>query len=309
VPNNPLVYSAWYPCYWNWRQTTRETIYRYESGKRGGQPFLRQPHLRNEYDRYGNIEKEYNANSNPPTVYIYDSATNTFPVSITNPKGHVTTKGWDFRFGKEDWISDPNGNLTDYYYDPFGRLTVTDFPDGGQTEKVFYDYCTDGDCTNAQFPLHVLTRVKESDASFVETHLFYDGLGRKAQTVTKGENQFVVSKIHYDAMGRAVFESGPFHQPSAGFLDWLDEGYPISDYPYAITSYDKRSRPSRIERRDEQNGITATTHAYSGFSTTTDPDLCAKTETRDHLERIIEVIDHPDSGDIHPDTNTTHRAI
>ena len=51
---------------------------------------------------------------------------------------------------------------------------------------------------------------------------------------------------------------------------------------------------------DGQNGRTVTSYAYSGFATTTtDQDSCAKTEIKDHLGRTIEVIDHPDTGDIH----------
>lgn len=311
--------------FWNWRKTsettmgasetqaTREVLYRYyldtgnlhekEEVNHGGD----NPIWRFDYDQYGNVKNEYDANGNPPTHYEYDySLAATYPVQITNPAGHVTQKEWDYRYGREIWVVDPNGQQTDYAYDPFGRLTSTSYPDGGHTEKIFYDICQDQDCTQSQFPLHVLTRVKENDASYVESHLYYDGLGRRVQEVTTGDNGYFVSKTHYDEMGRAVFETGPFQLATDAFLNWQagETNYPINGYPYVDTTYDLRGRPTLKQSRVSLDGggqtMAFTSYDYAGFDVTiTDPDGCRKTEKRDHLERIVEVVDHSDSGDIH----------
>jgi len=303
---------------WNWRttlekvkspsepNTTREVLYRYypngnldekeEVNHTGENPVWKY-----EYDTYGNVTDKYDADGNPPTHYEYDTAANTYPVSITNPKGHVTLKEWDYRYGKEAWTQDPNGHRTHYDYDPFGRLIQTDFPDGGRTQKIFYDYCDEGDCENSIFPLYVVNKVKETGSSTVDSHLYYDGLGRKVQTTATGEGaKFIASKTHYDEMGRTYYESGPFERLSSEFLDWNWNNYPISQYPYTHTFYDKRGRPTSQESMDGENGTLVTTYQYNGFAvTSTDPDESSKTEVKDHTGRIIHMIEHADNGDIH----------
>ena len=197
----------------------------YEDSYLNGAPHARSSYT---YDAYGNRIHEYDANGNPPTQYEYD-ATATYPIKISNPEGHVITKEWDYRFGKELWVQDPNGQPTSYTYDYFGRLLTTDFPDGGQTIVTYFDYGAGGLPSDVDLPRKVLTEVKASDSEKITTLTYYDGLGRKLQTVEGGENgQFIIKKISYDEMGHAAIEAGPFVQSSDTFFNcnWFnDEGY------------------------------------------------------------------------------------
>ena len=275
----------------------------YEDSYLNGAPYERISYA---YDEYGNRIHEYDANGNPPTQYEYD-ATGTYPIKITNPKGHVINKEWDYRFGKELWVQDPNGQRTSNTYDYFGRLLTTDFPDGGQTRVTYFDYGAGGLPSDADLPRKVLTENKASDSEIITSLTYYDGLGRKLQTVEGAENgQFVVNKIYYDEMGRVVFEAGPFAQSSDAFLDWnkfTNDGYGVYtgfDYPYVETTYDPLDRPLTKTSRDEQGGLATTYFNYSGYATTiTDPDQCIKREIRDHLDRIIEVVEDPGVEDCH----------
>lgn len=255
----------------------------------------------------GNLRYAYDANGNRTTYAVYD-ASNTYPTLIRNPAGHETEKTWDTRWGLETKVTDPNDHDTTYIYDAFGRLEFTQFPDGGFTELVFNDYCSDDLCSNVGMPRDVRVRVRTVGSQTEDTLFYFDGLARVVQTVKTGEgSDFVVTKAHYDEMGRVDFEAGPFFQSSSeAFINsgaYGHNGYdsgPVTAYPYTHTTYDKRGRPTLKISPDDQNSRQETVIEYSGFATkTTDPDGCAKTEIRDHLERIIEVIDHPDTGDIH----------
>lgn len=260
-----------------------------------------------EYYPNGNLQYEYDAKGNPPTDYQEYDDTQTYPTRILNPKGHPTVKTWDPRYGKELTITDPNQQTTAYFYDKFGRLVRIDYPDLGQMITTFSDYCTDADCNNVGLPRRVEVGIKNTDTTFENTVYYFDGLSRKVQVVKTGEgSNFSVAKTHYDDMGRVDFQAGPFFQNSTAFLTWNgynQDGYTTSlgsAYPYTYTDFDNRGRPEFVYTWDGQNGRTVTSSTYSGFEVTiTDPDNCAKTEIRDHLDRIIEVIDHPDSGDIH----------
>lgn len=269
-----------------------------------------------QYDYYtnGNLHYEYDANNNPPTEYASYDITGIYPTLIRNPAGHEIKKGWDVRWGLEDWITDSNNQTTDFTYDEFGRLKQTDHPDGGQAIHTYHDYCSNDECSNVVLPRRTDIDVKTTDTAFAKDIYYLDGLGRIIQTVKTGEGtKYSVTKTHYDNMGRIDFHAGPFFQQSTAFLAWNSysrEGYTNNAglaYPYAHTQFDLRSRPETITSRDGQNGLTETTFGYLGYAVTThDPDKSAKTEEYDHLGRITEMIDHPDSGDIH--TNYLYNA-
>ena len=258
-----------------------------------------------EYDAYGNLRFEYppNYQDDPgkygPTEYQYDD-TNTYVFKIINAKGHVVEKHWDNHLGVIDWDKDANGNITDYDYDEFGRLTTTDYPGPGETLKVFNDYCLNGDCTDVELPWKVTTRVLQEAGVYVDTIQYYDGLGRPVQTVTNGEDgQFVVSKTHYDAMGRIFIETGPFFwgvdtyafwSANTGRNDVVSSNYAVSQYTYFRIIYDKRSRPIFKQSRDNFNGVKERSYTYgSKYVETKDEDLCTKFEYLDVFGQIVKI--------------------
>ena len=225
------------------------------------------------YDSFGNISTVTDAEGNT-TSTTYD-ASYTFPETITLPTtsgvSHVTSQTWDSRFGKVLTSTGQNGFDTDYTYDGYGRLTQVDYPDGGQVLYTFYDTATPN--------RYVRKQVKENASSYVDSYAYYDGLGRVIRTEADGESgKTIVTRSLYDSMGRNYRTEGPL------FLG--DTQYPYSE----VVSYDFLSRPLTVRSPIDSSTVANVYYSYSGFTTTvTDADGGVKTQTKDHLGRIIEV--------------------
>jgi RHS repeat-associated protein len=292
---------------WCWRKT-RETLKERSQTVLRDTDFVYQPGTGNlrtvryhfdgsfsqvEYrqDIYGNPVEYHDAAGNAPWTASYDAQTHTLPVEIMNPLGHATRYEWDLRYGSKTAVADANLNVTRYGYDPFGREVSISYPDQGQVLREYYD-CSEPACTDARVPRLVVQKrlERQNEQHFISRHDYFDGLGRNIQTVTSGENgRPIVSKAHYDAMGRKHLSEGPFFSAQIGYPAATPESS-----PYRKTEFDYRGRPIRIHAPlGESAGSIqqATTHiAYSGFSkTTTDPDGGKKTEILDCLNRLIRV--------------------
>ncbi|MHC4676399.1 MAG: RHS repeat domain-containing protein, partial [Planctomycetota bacterium] len=102
----------------------------------------------------------------------------------------------------------------------------------------------------------------------------------------------IVFKKFYDALGRNDLNEGPFFATGVG--------YPLNPsdaYPWQQTTSDLRGRPEAIESADGEYGSVVATFSYSGLSTTIiDPDGGSKTEQKDYLGRVIQVIEHADGA-------------
>jgi RHS repeat-associated protein len=289
---------------WVWRQTketlkneldepVRETLLGYEdtTGNLLSKQFVldtgKNPLIRYDYDEYGNVVHEYDANGNPPRITTYEPTTKTFPDTITNPLDQVVEYYYDYRYGKVKEAIDANGSSTYFDYDEFGRPQQVDHPDGGRTITEYYD---------EHFPRYVISKVKEdASGSTIDKYRYIDGLGREIQTITFGEGgKSIVTKKFYDAMGRNDLAEGPFFSTDAGYP--LD---PPAAYPWQQTTFDYRGRALAIESADGKYGSAVTSFIYSGLSTTkTDPDEGKKTEIKDHLDRIVEIIEHAYQGNL-----------
>jgi len=189
------------------------------------------PIIEKHYDAYGNMDWAEDALNNR-TTYVYDSEVHTFPVTITNALGHTVTNTWDYNFGKKLTGKDPNDKIISNTYDKFRRLTQTDYPDypdGGQS-LVDYTYLDDEN----EFPRYIKASVKEKAGGFIDSWKYIDGLGRKIQNVTKGEdNQYVVSRTDYDQMGRAYRAEGPYF---SSVRDYYSQNPPQNSFPWAETT-------------------------------------------------------------------------
>ncbi len=291
---------------WIWRKirqelingdglTIRETRFDHDNGTGNllSKEFVldtgQNPVIQMRYDDYGNLKELHDANGNPPIVTQYDAATRCYPVRVTNSLGHVAEYEYDYRFGKVAAHKDVNGNWTYYDYDVFGRLAEVDQPDGGRQTFTYRDDVV---------PQYMIASIKENEAGdTIDSYAFWDGLGRKVQTLHFGEQgKPIVTKIRYDEMGRAAQRMGPFFGDYVGYYD--DSQIP-ADIPCSKTVYDLRGRPKTVETALGTDALPATkaltTFSYSRLSTTvTDADGARKTETRDYLGRIVEVIEYND---------------
>ncbi|NQT74506.1 MAG: hypothetical protein HQ553_17340 [Chloroflexi bacterium] len=295
---------------------TRKTTYDYEqvTGNHLSTDFVynvstgASAHTSYDYDQYGygNLTEVTDANGNPPTVTVYDTLTQTFPVKETNAAGHVVEypeADFDYRFGKPGKEIDQNGNETSYTYDVFGRIKEVNYPDGGQVVTTYFDN---------EMPRKVRTAVKENaSADYINSWVYFDGLGREVQSVSFGEGQKpIVTKNYYDSMGRNYRTEGPFF----GALSY-SSAPSSANYPRSITSYDERGRPETVTIPANPLYVSTgassfvTTFEYESDSTTvTDPDGGMKKETKDYLGRLIEVIEDPDEGGLNLQTKYEYNA-
>ncbi len=240
-----------------------------------------------DYDIYGNQISVTNARGFTSTLE-YDTQTQTFPVKAFKPTANGMTLSvettYNPLYAQPDSVTDENGNTTYYTYDVFGRTTQVLSPDGGLTLTEYYDFLV---------PRKQVVKIKENEVSAPETVSFtyVDGLGRPMQSVSLGQDQYIIVKKHYDNMGREYLSEGPF------FSNTYDCPQPLpAVYPYVKTYFDSLSRPIMMETAGETAGDPViSTVSYSGFNTTgTGPDGSRKTEIKDYLGRVAEIRQYTD---------------
>jgi len=297
---------------WNWRRTlqtlegnttgkVRETTYEYYTGT--GNLMWKEPWLSDgshptrvtyTYDSYGNLETITDARGNTTTTE-YEAVLHTHPSRVISPSTGGTSHTvryptYDYRWGKPTQMIDENGHITSYAYDGIGRLVQTDLPDGGREINNYYD---------SAVPNYLLTQVLENGSDTIDTYEYFDGLSRPVQTISFGENNtLIVTRQHYDNMGRNDLNQGPFfYSGSPGF-----PRNPSGNDPYEETDYDYRGRPVRVITPLDPNvhsssaSLAETTFNYTLFDVTvTDPDGGQKTERKDYLGRIYQVVEHADT--------------
>ncbi len=256
------------------------------------------PLLSYTYDIYGNLETMTDAVGNPPTIYVYDSLTKTYPARVTNSAGHVTENlNLDYRFGTYDTAKDANGNQISSKYDTFGRVCQIDYPDGGQLLKD-YNFCSNS----------VLTKVKQADGVYMTKIESADGLGRPMQTITSDESGAAVITRNYSALfnlGGTATGKGPFSSSSAAlawpptctsraYLKAAPTGSPVVE-----KTMDQLGRVTKITSSSTPN---PTYYGYANLangykqSTVTNPDGHQKSENTDYLGRLRQVIEYNDAG-------------
>ncbi len=306
---------------WMWRNTqetlknesqqvVRETFFQYWDDGTGnlrfkefrldGQPT--NPKIEMTYDIYGNQTTVIDAIGNPSTT-DYDTDTHTYPVKTTYPETNgvahiVENEDWDYRFGKVAITKDENGNRTYYDYDEFGRPVQVDSSNGGQVTTEYHDEVFPS-------PRYVVTKVKENTSgNTINSYRYFDGFGREIQRITLGEaGKAIVTKLFYDELGRNDLVEGPFFESSRNYAanPPTHSDYPLNPsggYPWQQTTFDLRGRPVELESADGEYGSVVASFSYSGLSSTaTDPDGGSKTEIKDYLGRVIQVIEHADGAD------------
>ena len=256
------------------------------------------------YDGYGLVKGGLTPRNVAKPTVVYDPVTHTFPHTVTNVLGHVVTKNYDYGLGQVINETDPNGNVTYYVYDEFGRLTRAYSTDaqGMVVADARTEYHLD------QLPRYLVQKVHDTAAATIDSYTFLDGLGRTLVTATKGENgQVIAATKHYDNMSRNYRTDGPYVAAgvsfplSAGDYETLLPPAGDYDHPWAQTLYDERGRPEKVQSPDasgEAGQINEVTYVYDGYSTRViDPDACSKTEVKDYLGRVVQVIEHADAGD------------
>jgi len=267
------------------------------------------------YDDYGNptgglqprTTDQYPNGIPKPTV-LYEEDINTYPETITDVLGHVVEMTYDYKFGKVSGIKNPNNHWTHYVYDEFGDVTREYTVDADTQETVADKNTIHYRNTSHRF---VVNQVRESADSTIDSYTYVDGLGRTRLTVVMGDDDKLVSTYkYYDNMNRNYRTDGPYFVEGVSFP--LSSGSyssllpPSGDYTHSWvkTLYDERGRSEFLQSPDasgdDRSGrIAQVSYSYNGLATTiTDADDVSRTEVKDFLGRVVEVIEHADTDQV-----------
>jgi RHS repeat-associated protein len=260
-----------------------------------GEPGQADPTVTMTYDVYGNptsmTSPRANAGQGGGTMTIaYDPTLHTFPTSMTNAAGHVTSlfyapdpqvcpNGPSFGSGlvyAEQGPNDTPARRTVRCFDRFGRPTLARAPGNlAETAMAYVDT-----------PGAVQVRMSQR-ASAVGTRdmvMDLDGFGRAYRTTADGPGgQLVVSEARLDAAGRMaemrppVFAGTPPPSPTRVFFDALDR--PI-----------RVERPGPVAESGSVPGLRISTTSYNrGVTTAVDPNGRTRRTTTDPFGNVVQV--------------------
>ena len=157
-----------------------------------------------------------------------------FMTSSTNPVYLTETREYDTRFGATTKLTGPNGLVTTWTYDSFGRKTLETRADTTRTQ-FDYLYCTSVPGGTVSCP---------ANAVYVVVTTPLDGNG-----VVNG----AVSKSYFDALNREIRSE--------------TQGFAASTLVYKDTQYDANGRVSRVSRPYYSNETPLwTTRTYDAIS-------------------------------------------
>jgi len=215
--------------------------------------------------------------------YEYDPVVGTHPTRIEDAFGLSSTTTWDLRFAQPTRITDANGQVTSYAYDPFGRtVSVTGpYEQGTGRPTLEFDYHPEAPVPWAH------TRhadVLRGPGDPIETWLFTDGFGRAIQTkvdatvhrspAQPAEDVLIVSgRARHDDLGRPVEQFRPLTAPR-GSGPTFDPRFDPT--PPDRVEYDALDRPTVSVRTDG-----STTRFRYGLGTTREGARAQETEVED----------------------------
>ncbi|NUM45746.1 MAG: FG-GAP repeat protein, partial [Anaerolineales bacterium] len=184
----------------------------------------------------------------------------TYPLSNTNPLGHVTSFTYNYQLGVPETMDGPNAyDTVQARYDEFGRLKKIWFEgdsEGSPTQQ--FEYLTN---TETHYFYTTATQ-KIDDDKEISVQKYYDGLGRLIQThalnVEIVDNACTLCDLlvfyQYDEAGRPLKQSIPIVFTNAETLT-----PPPGSFTGTSTTYDRLGRPLTVTAPDG----TETAYAYS----------------------------------------------
>ena len=219
------------------------------------------------YDSYGNVTSETDPrNPSWVTTINYDASSGMFPNVTTNALGHTITRTFDPAFGVMLTETDPNGQVTEYDYDEFGRKDYITYPDGSIKDFTYHIEADNH---------YVIVQASEMPT----TTAYYDNFGRNIKSKIYDGTTTVWTKTEYDDAGRVWKESLPYY--TGDTIYWT-----INEYD-SVRGY--------LEKQTNPDG-TYTTISQDGFEETiTDEEGNSKTITKDSLGRLTKV-EEPTGG-------------
>jgi len=210
------------------------------------------------------------------TQTSYDA--NGFPITVTNALSQTLSSTYDTRNGNVKTETNVNGQITQYTYDPMGRLLKEIGPlDTDALPSVEYNYHGELLGNPSQQYTEKNVRVQNKQAAVLTSKTYFDGLGRTYKTETPANaGQTVISETTYNGRGLADNVSVPRFSSDTGTV------------LQTHTSYDALGRVIEIDRPDQHSLVTnyqAT--SQSRITSVTDANGNVQTSEADAYGHII----------------------
>ncbi len=278
-----------------------------------------------EYDAWGNVTADENEIGARMT-YTYDATYHLFRTGDTNAVGQTTSATWDAVCGGPTTTTNLNGKATTLTYDALCRIATKTEP-GGRFENHSWVNLGNGATQYEQ----VDRPAADGTGSALWSRTYFDGLGRKWRTVSKGPDAAtgdIYVDTTYNARNQEASRTAPYYwvsgqaQPttysttfSYDALDrvtrqtYADGVYKSKSYGlWSTTETDElgRARTDRVNAAGNRTGhdetvggqIKTTTYAYDArqnLLSSTDTAGNVTTYTTDSLGRRTQMVD-PDLG-------------
>lgn len=222
------------------------------------------------YDPIGNLIVEYDEEDNF-TITRREAVFNQLPQSVTNQEGHLWFTEWHPVHQKVEKITDPNGFVIEFEFDPLGRVIVESRSNGYLETTEYLDF---GD------PNLQRTRVTRypDGAGQVSTigweERYTDGIGRSYKQAHRGldttsANATVVSLTEFYGLSELPLrKSLPFFVGNAVSAQWTEFSYDMKgrlrtvenpDGSSAQTDYALDDRSLLVVTRTDEEGRTGKT--------------------------------------------------
>lgn len=137
-----------------------------------------------------------------------------FPMRRVNPLGHTETRTWHPAFGTPLSLRDPNGTVTRWTYDGFGRKTLETGPYPDQKTTWARSWCASS-CRRADSAYKIVA--SGDDGARIATE--YDALGRAVFSAhlsaeINGTAKVIDEDTYFDPLGRPYLVSRPYFDGS-----------------------------------------------------------------------------------------------
>ena len=211
-----------------------------------------------DYDQFGNVRKNYNANGMTEIEYTDNFTDNVnhytyaFPTKTISPTpsdgthgsnaSFVTTVKYDFQAGLPTSAIDPNGQETLMSYrdpvtnvlDPLLRLRKTTAPNGHQTITEYGVPDSSGQLQASQRFIKVKTQI--DGTNWKEVYTWADGLGRTIKAQSVDSNGDVFTETEYDRMNRPKKVTSPYRNGETKY--WTETTLDAAGRIWKVTTPD-----------------------------------------------------------------------